>query len=380
GKPILAPEPLVMDNLDSIMEQLNTWNFPIFDLVENIGRKCGRILSQVSYRLFEDMGLFEAFKIPIREFMNYFHALEIGYRDIPYHNRIHATDVLHAVWYLTTQPIPGLSTVIGGSGGSYVFSKTYNVTDDKYGCLSGNIPALELMALYVAAAMHDYDHPGRTNAFLVATSAPQAVLYNDRSVLENHHAAAAWNLFMSRPEYNFLINLDHVEFKHFRFLVIEAILATDLKKHFDFVAKFNGKVNDDVGIDWTNENDRLLVCQMCIKLADINGPAKCKELHLQWTDGIVNEFYEQGDEEASLGLPISPFMDRSAPQLANLQESFISHIVGPLCNSYDSAGLMPGKWVEGGSGGSRRKIYCQITQHLLQNHKMWKKVIEEEQR
>lgn len=47
------------------------------------------------------------------------------------------------------------------------------------------------------------------------------------------------------------------------------------------------------GIDWTNENDRLLVCQMCIKLADVNGPLKCKELHLQWTEGIVNEFYEQ---------------------------------------------------------------------------------------
>uniref|UniRef100_A0A8D0HUG8 Phosphodiesterase n=1 Tax=Sphenodon punctatus TaxID=8508 RepID=A0A8D0HUG8_SPHPU len=421
-KPIVAPEPLVMDNLDPLMEQLNSWNFPIFDLVEKIGRKCGRILSQVSYRLFEDMGLFETFKIPVRDFMNYFHALECGYREIPYHNRIHATDVLHAVWYLSTQPIPGLPTVINDHGSAsdsdsdsgithghmgYVFSKTYTPTDDSYGCVAGNIPALELMALYVAAAMHDYDHPGRTNAFLVATSAPQAVLYNDRSVLENHHAAAAWNLFMSRPEYNFLVNLDHVEFKHFRFLVIEAILATDLKKHFDFVARFNAKVNDDVGIDWTNENDRLLVCQMCIKLADINGPAKHKDLHLQWTEGIVNEFYEQGDEEASLGLPISPFMDRSAPQLANLQESFISHIVGPLCNSYDSAGLMPGKWVEDSdeSGDTdeqeeeetaemetcensesrkkkfkRRKIYCQITQHLLENHKMWKKVIEEEER
>uniref|UniRef100_A0A8C8SSK7 Phosphodiesterase n=1 Tax=Pelusios castaneus TaxID=367368 RepID=A0A8C8SSK7_9SAUR len=421
-KPILAPEPLVMDNLDSLMDQLNNWNFPVFDLVEKIGKKCGRILSQVSYRLFEDMGLFEAFKIPVKEFMNYFHALESGYRDIPYHNRVHATDVLHAVWYLTTQPIPGLSTVMNDHGSAsdsdsdsgithghmgYVFSKMYAPTDESYGCLAGNIPALELMALYVAAAMHDYDHPGRTNAFLVATSAPQAVLYNDRSVLENHHAAAAWNLFMSRPEYNFLVNLDHVEFKHFRFLVIEAILATDLKKHFDFVARFNAKVNDDVGIDWTNENDRLLVCQMCIKLADINGPAKCKDLHLQWTEGIVNEFYEQGDEEASLGLPISPFMDRSAPQLAHLQESFISHIVGPLCNSYDSAGLMPGKWVEDSdeSGDTdeheeeettemetcensesrkkkfkRRKIYCQITQHLLQNHKMWKKVIEDEER
>lgn len=38
---------------------------------------------QVSYKLFEDTGLFETFKIPVKEFMNYFHALESGYRDIP---------------------------------------------------------------------------------------------------------------------------------------------------------------------------------------------------------------------------------------------------------------------------------------------------------
>ncbi|KAJ8261866.1 hypothetical protein GJAV_G00159350 [Gymnothorax javanicus] len=429
GKPILAPDPLVMEELDPLMSQLNNWNFPIFNLVEKTHGKRGCILSQVSYRLFEDTGLFETFKIPVQEFMNYFHALESGYRDIPYHNRIHATDVLHAVWYLTTQAVPGLPSLndhgsasdsdsdsgITHSHMGFLVSKTYAVSEDGYGCLSGLIPALELMALYVAAAMHDYDHPGRTNAFLVATSAPQAVLYNDRSVLENHHAASAWTLFMSSPEYNFLLNLDHMEFKRFRFLVIEAILATDLKKHFDFLAEFNAKVGDDVGtgIDWSNENDRLLVCQMCIKLADINGPLKCKDLHLQWTEGIVNEFYEQGDEESSLGLPISPFMDRSAPQLAKLQESFITHIVGPLCSSYDSAGLIPGRWVEpagpveeeeeeGGdideneddtaeedaSTGSeasqkrvstkRRKVFRQITQHLLENHQMWKKVIAED--
>ena len=33
-----------------------------------------------------------------------------------------------------------------------------------------------------------------------------------------------------------------------RFLVIEAILATDLKKHFDFVAKFNAKVTRFVSV------------------------------------------------------------------------------------------------------------------------------------
>lgn len=44
--------------------------------------------------------------------------------------------------------------------------------DDTYGILGGNFPPLELMALFTAAAMHDYDHPGRTNAFLVTTHAP----------------------------------------------------------------------------------------------------------------------------------------------------------------------------------------------------------------
>ncbi|KFM65794.1 cGMP-inhibited 3',5'-cyclic phosphodiesterase B, partial [Stegodyphus mimosarum] len=41
-----------------------------------------------------------------------------------------------------------------------------------YGVMGANYPALELMALYTATAMHDYDHPGRTNAFLVSTYAP----------------------------------------------------------------------------------------------------------------------------------------------------------------------------------------------------------------
>uniref|UniRef100_A0A8C9YWJ5 Phosphodiesterase n=1 Tax=Sander lucioperca TaxID=283035 RepID=A0A8C9YWJ5_SANLU len=412
-------DPMLEDH-EALMERMNTWNFQIFDLVDRTGGKSGRILSYVTYTLFQDTCLFEIFKIPVREFMSYFCALESGYRDIPYHNRVHATDVLHAVWYLTTRPIPGFQQIhsehvtgsdtdSGISPGriSYASSKSSSISDDSYGCLAWNIPALELMALYVAAAMHDYDHPGRTNAFLVATNAPQAVLYNDRSVLENHHAASAWSLYLSRPEFNFLVNLDHVEFKRFRFLVIEAILATDLKKHFDFLAEFNAKVNDvnSPGIDWTNENDRLLVCQVCIKLADINGPAKVRDLHLKWTEGIVNEFYEQGDEEAGLGLPISPFMDRSSPQLAKLQESFITHIVGPLCNSYDAAGLLPGHWINGEGSDeddeegqvdtdtdededddllcknrSRRRLFCSIMQHLTENHKVWKKTIEEEEK
>ena len=74
---------------------------------------------------------------------------------------------------------------------------------------------------------------------------PQAILYNDRSVLENHHSAAAWNLLLSDQKFNWLCHLDKAEFKRFRFLVIEAILATDLKRHFEFLAEFNAKVKCD---------------------------------------------------------------------------------------------------------------------------------------
>ena len=71
----------------------------------------------------------------------------------------------------------------------------------------------------------------------------QAILYNDRSVLENHHSSAAWSLFFSKPDYNWLRNLDRAEFKRLRYLVIELILATDLKRHFEILAEFNAKVN-----------------------------------------------------------------------------------------------------------------------------------------
>lgn len=76
-------------------------------------------------------------------------------------------------------------------------------------------------------------------------------------------------------------------------------------------------------IDWFCESDRLLVMEIIIKLADVNGPMKGHELHCQWTDRIAMEFYEQGDEERAMNLPVSLYMDRSDPRLPELQKSFI---------------------------------------------------------
>ena len=105
----------------------------------------------------------------------------------PDHNALHASDVLHGVYYMTTGKIPGfcplgtppklssddsdsdMEECIGGPK-----SKGYHgQSDGDYGCLVDYIPSLELLSLFTAAAMHDYDHPGRTNAFLVATLSQQ---------------------------------------------------------------------------------------------------------------------------------------------------------------------------------------------------------------
>ncbi len=38
---------------------------------------------------------------------------------------------------------------------------------------------IDQAAILLAAIIHDVDHPGRTNAFLINTSDPLALMYND---------------------------------------------------------------------------------------------------------------------------------------------------------------------------------------------------------
>lgn len=42
----------------------------------------------------------------------------------------------------------------------------------------------------LSGAAHDMDHPGTNNAFEVKMKSKLAILYNDQSVLEHHHAAS----------------------------------------------------------------------------------------------------------------------------------------------------------------------------------------------
>lgn len=49
----------------------------------------------------------------------------------------------------------------------------------------------------IAATAHDVDHPGKSSAFLCNSDNILAILYNDISVLESHHAAFTFKLTLS---------------------------------------------------------------------------------------------------------------------------------------------------------------------------------------
>lgn len=74
-----------------------------------------------------------------------------------------------------------------------------------------------------------------------------------------------------------------------------------------------------------------MMVQMALHAADVSNPAKATDLCRKWADKIMVEFYQQGDKERELELPVSVGYDRDNPiPLEKMQAGFIIGIVRPL--------------------------------------------------
>lgn len=78
-------------------------------------------------------------------------------------------------------------------------------------------------------------------------------------------------------------------------------------------------------------DDDRLVLQMALHAADVSNPTKALRTYLIWAERIQHEFYQQGDKERELLLPVSIGYDREQPiPLEKMQAGFIIGIVRPL--------------------------------------------------
>ena len=97
--------------------------------------------------------------------------------------------------------------------------------------------------------------------------APLSSLYDHNSPLEQLHYTLLLHI-LRRQGFGFLLDNLHST-PHFRKLLAETVLATDMRVHSQFMERFQQIVNGAEVDHWTK---RVLVCQALIKAADISNP------------------------------------------------------------------------------------------------------------
>ncbi|XP_046664181.1 cGMP-dependent 3',5'-cyclic phosphodiesterase-like isoform X2 [Homalodisca vitripennis] len=247
----------------------------------------------LSLKMFKEMGFVRFFSIPEE-------TLFRGYRDLPYHNWHHAFAVLHFSFAVLTN--------------CRLIEKQH-------------FTPLEGLALLTAALCHDIDHRGTNNQFQLETNSTLAQRYRDQgSIMERHHIAITFSL-LENSDTNFLAHFDGHKLNHFKHLIRQIILATDLAVHFKLLPE--EKQMAEAGFDRFNSRHKELLRSVIISCADLSDQSKDWATVRAVAKLVYTEFFAQGDQEKRLGQKPITMMDRSQAKLPQLQVDFLSHVVIP---------------------------------------------------
>uniref|UniRef100_A0A4W4EEH2 Phosphodiesterase n=1 Tax=Electrophorus electricus TaxID=8005 RepID=A0A4W4EEH2_ELEEL len=295
------------DALARELDDLNKWGLNIFRVAEFSNN---RPLSCIMFAIFQERDLLKTFRIPVDTFITYVMTLEDHYHaNVAYHNSLHAADVTQSTHVLLSTP-----------------------------ALDAVFTDLEILAALFAAAIHDVDHPGVSNQFLINTNSELALMYNDESVLENHHLAVGFKL-LHEENCDIFLNLSKRQRQSLRKLVIDMVLATDMSKHMSLLADLKTmvetkKVTSSGVLLLDHYTDRIQVLRNMVHCADLSNPTKPLAVYRQWTDRIMEEFFRQGDKERERGMEISPMCDKHTASVEKSQVGFIDYIVHPLWETW----------------------------------------------
>lgn len=223
----------------------------------------------------------------LTELRDYVQTIAALYNNNPFHNFSHANHVVMSVNKLLSRIIaPDLD--IEGDG-KKLHDHTYGITSDP----------LTWFACVFSALIHDVDHYGVPNAQLVKEGATIATFFNGKSVAEQNSFCIAWDLLME-PSYKKLrstIYTTEAEFKRFRQLVINSVMATDIVDK-DLKQKRNSRWDRafDSSAALSQEHSKLLkatiVIEHLIQASDVAHTMQHWHIYRRWNEKFFNECYK----------------------------------------------------------------------------------------
>ncbi|XP_058027213.1 cAMP-specific 3',5'-cyclic phosphodiesterase 7B isoform X2 [Ahaetulla prasina] len=278
-----------------MLSKVGMWDFDIFlfDRLTN-----GNSLVTLLCHLFNIHGLIHHFQLDMVTLYRFLGMVQEDYHSQnPYHNAVHAADVTQAMHcYL------------------------------KEAKLANFLTPLDVMLGLLAAAAHDVDHPGVNQPFLIKTKHHLAGLYQNVSVLENHHWRSTIGMLR---ESRLLAHLPKEESHDIEQQLGSLILATDINRQNEFLTQLKAHLkNQDLKLE--DASDRHFMLQIALKCADICNPCRLWELSKQWSERVCEEFYRQGDLEQKFDLEISPLCNQKKDTIPSIQIGFMTYIVEPL--------------------------------------------------
>jgi 3',5'-cyclic-nucleotide phosphodiesterase len=184
----------------------------------------------------------------------------------------------------------------------------------------------DVLGMIVAALCHDVDHPGTDNDFEVHMQSDLAITYNDISVLENHHVATCFRTARMSEEHNIFANLDKKQYKHTRAVIIDCIIATDMKSHFNMVSE----VEKSQSLD--HPDKEKIAMRVLMHAADLGSLLSPPKDSLLWTERIMSEFKMQAEKCRANNINVPAHMADldSLKKQCKLQVDFVDYIVAPI--------------------------------------------------
>lgn len=286
--------PVVSPMAGNSLDVLQSYDFDVFAYSDDE-------LLVFTMGIFQQMGMLGFLQIDSSRLQAFFLAVRSHYTaGNAFHNFKHGFSVLHV---------------------TYLFLQDTKAVD--------KLSSLDVLGLLISSLCHDIAHPGNTNQFEIDCETERALIHNDISVLENHHAYVTFSLLRD-PKANLFEAFPLSDKRELRETIVTSILATDMADHSE-AGKSLCLVDSIDSLDRDERKDRLFLCKVIIHSADLSGQVFKWKVARVWEELISLEFAEQARQEEKRGIEGAPFMrdlnDRA--RRGKLQVGFIDFVLSP---------------------------------------------------